>query len=262
MFENEARRLKICFIMLVVIISVGMILGMKPVSQDVGYHAFADDAKRFGVVNANDVISNAGFIIAGIVGLMRLRSWPSSNTIKLWRFFFFSVILVGFGSAYYHLRPSNTTLIWDRLPMTLGFAALTSCLFAERLGVKMGHRLFGPLAASGMLSVIYWWITEQAGAGDLRPYILVQYLPMVLIPLILLLFPKSSGQNKFYWLLFSSYLAAKFFEINDIEVFHLTHQVISGHTIKHLAAATGILLFRPAIGVDADNSLDRSTIIS
>lgn len=247
-------QLKFCLIILAVIMSVGIVFSMAPIPQNPAYHTFTDKVTRFGVANANDVFSNTGFIIAGVIGLRRIRHWTSSIEIRLWRIFFFSIVLVGFGSAYYHLQPSNTTLVWDRLPMALGFSALTAGVCAERLGKKIGGTLFVPLAASGVISVIYWWVTEQSGAGDLRFYILVQYLPMLLIPTILLLFPKPWSQNKFYWLLFGSYIAAKLFELNDAAVYNLTHQLLSGHTLKHLAAAAGILVFKPAVSVAADSN--------
>ncbi|WP_371362788.1 hypothetical protein SRRS_38540 [Sporomusa rhizae] len=255
------QQLKLYILMFVVIVSAGSVFHMEPIPQDINYHLFADTGVRFGVANSNDVISNAGFIIAGMIGLRRIRHWAWSRENNLWRFFFFSIILVGIGSAYYHLQPSNTTLVWDRLPMTLGFASMTACICGERLGTKIGRSLFLPLTVGGVGSVIYWWATEQAGVGDLRFYILVQYLSMLLIPIVLLLYPKPWRQNKFYWLLLSSYIVAKIFELNDVEVFILTHQIISGHTLKHLVAAAGMLIFRPAARADT-GIYHKSTIIS
>jgi hypothetical protein len=260
--NNETTlRLKFCFLMLIVIVSIGIVCSLEPIPQAKEYHAFADSQEHFGVANANDVISNAAFIIAGVIGLIRIRQWVSARETKLWRFFFFSVILVGFGSAYYHLQPSNTTLVWDRLPMTMGFAALTACVLDERIGGEIGRKLFLPLVFSGLFSVIYWWATELAGAGDLRFYILTQYLPMLLIPAVLLLFPRPWRHSKFYWLLLCCYSMAKFFELHDAVVFKLTHQMLSGHTLKHLAAAAGILLFRPVAPAAPDSNHARNTIL-
>jgi hypothetical protein len=45
------------------------------------------------------------------------------------------------------------------------------------------------LVACGAATVLYWDWTESHGRGDLRPYALVQFLPLLLIPLLLLLFP-------------------------------------------------------------------------
>jgi hypothetical protein len=48
--------------------------------------------------------------------------------------------------------------------------------------------------AVGLGSVLYWHRTEQQGHGDLRPYLLVQFYPILAIPLLLLLFPPRYGQ--------------------------------------------------------------------
>jgi len=98
---------------------------------------------------------------------------------------------------------------------------------------------------SGLLSVLYWLITEQAGAGDLRPYVLMQYLPILLVPLILTLFPKNSTNDRYYWILLCCYIIAKGFEMQDNYIFEMTHYLISGHTLKHIIAGVGILMFRP-----------------
>lgn len=35
-----------------------------------------------------------------------------------WIFFFIGVAAVGFGSSYYHLKPNDARLVWDRLPVS------------------------------------------------------------------------------------------------------------------------------------------------
>src|SRR3989441_10736569 len=102
---------------------------------------------------------------------------------------FTSVVLAGVGSAYSHLAPSTATLFWDRLPMTVAFASLTALTLGERVSPRAGPWLLAVLVVIGVTSVVNWQRGELAGAGDLRLYILVQFLPMVLIPLALVLFP-------------------------------------------------------------------------
>lgn len=241
----KAYYLRIACLVGVILVAVCVVANLPPIPQDLSYHDFSDAKMRWGIENGSNVISNVSFMIAGLVGLMRTRYWPWSRMTFMWSFFFCSMAFVGIGSAYYHWQPSNNTLFWDRLPMTLGFASLTACVCAERFGLRVGGLLFGPLVVSGVLSVLYWLITEQAGAGDLRPYVLVQYLPMLLVPLIIILFPKKSTGNRYYWILLSSYIIAKGFEMQDSHIFEMTHHVISGHTLKHLMAGVGILMFRP-----------------
>ncbi|MDR1702403.1 MAG: ceramidase [Sporomusaceae bacterium] len=242
-----SKKMKMVCIGFGVLLAVGLIANLPPIPQDPAYHVFADVNKWQGVENAANVISNLAFVVAGLVGLMRTRRLPDTALTLMWKFFFSSVALVGLGSAYYHWLPSNDSLFWDRLPMTLCFASLTACVGAERLGAKFGRWLFLPLVVSGALSVCYWWVSEKYGLGDLRPYILVQYLPMALIPLLVLLFPQTARQNRQYWLLLVGYIAAKGFELNDELIFNLTNHTFSGHTLKHLVAAAGILALRPGL---------------
>jgi hypothetical protein len=83
--------------------------------------------------------------------------------------------LVAAGSTYYHLRPDNGTLFWDRLPMTVVFVSLLA---------DAGLLLLLPLVALSVASVLYWRF-----ANNLRLYGLVQYYPMAALPLVVVLFP-------------------------------------------------------------------------
>ena len=116
------------------------------------YHDFADQRVVLGVPHALNVASNLGFLIVGAVGLGRLWRPGSSfaDARERWphAVFFVSLVGVGFGSAYYHLAPSHGTLFWDRLPMSLAFMSLLSAVLAERLGPRVGLRLFPWLAAA------------------------------------------------------------------------------------------------------------------
>ncbi len=254
--------MKIYCVIMVILCAVGLVESLPSIPQDAAYHVFADNNTWWGITNTGNVISNLAFIIAGMASLLQLKHLPKTAVVRMWKFFFGTVVLVGVGSAYYHWGPSNDTLFWDRLPMTLCFTALTACVCAERISEKVGRVLFVPLVVSGMLSVVYWWVTEKYGLGDLRPYILVQYLPMLLIPILVLIFPRSDVQNRPYWLLFASYLIAKGFELADSTVFNLTFHIISGHTLKHLVAGAGILFFRPDIPAEADEeNFSRSLIV-
>ena len=89
---------------------------------------------------------------------------------------------------------------------------------------------------------MYWYFTESAGYGDLRFYALVQFLPILLIPVIILLFKGRTNTNLYTWLVIAAYLIAKVFETYDDHIFEFTQQ-LSGHTLKHLAAALAPLLF-------------------
>jgi len=153
---------------------------------------------------------------------------------------FLGVSLVAFGSGYYHLWPSNGSLVWDRLPMTIAFMALFSVIIGEYTSVQLGKLALWPLIVFGAFSVIYWHSTEVKGGGDLRLYVLVQFLPMLIIPLILLFFKSKFTCTSGYWLLLCTYVLAKVFEYFDEAIYNMP-SLLSGHSLKHIVVAFGLL---------------------
>ncbi|MBU1665594.1 MAG: hypothetical protein KKG92_09355, partial [Gammaproteobacteria bacterium] len=150
-------------------------------------------------------------------------------------------LLVGLGSGYYHLAPDNDGLLWDRAAIALAFMAWLGAILGERVGVKTGLRLLPLLVAAGLASVFYWGWSEARGAGDLRPYLLMQAYPMLLIPLLLWLYPARYSGGRDILVVIGLYLLALLCDLSDRPVFDLTGGLVSGHTLKHLIAALAVL---------------------
>jgi hypothetical protein len=223
---------------------IGVTALVPRVAQDPAYHDFADQRAAFGVPNVLNVVSNGAFLVVGALGLAFLtqerRGGPRNafahpDDRRPYWLFFVGVGLTGVGSAYYHWQPSNATLFWDRLPMTLGFMALLASVIGERISRRAGARLLWPLVIGGAATTLYWHLGEQRGAGDLRPYGLVQFGSMTLVPLILLLFPARYTGAAYFWLALGWYALGKAFEYFDHGLLAFTR--VSGHTWKHLATA-------------------------
>lgn len=213
---------------------VVVLVFIPAIEQDSTYHNFSDQSNWLGITNGWNVISNFLFLLVGVWGLLSIKNKPN---IMAYRFFFIGVGLVSVGSGYYHLNPNNQTLIWDRLPMTIAFMGLFSVVLSEFLNKNLGKKALLPLILFGLLSIIYWIITN-----DLRPYILVQFYPIIAIPIILL-YHKSKNHSIFgYWLLILFYGLAKVCEHFDVEI-HQLFRIISGHSLKHIVAALGIYLW-------------------
>lgn len=241
-------------LILVVVLVAGLagISALDPIPQDLSYHLFADSRSFLGIPNFNDVASNAGFTLVGVFGLVavagarRRVNFTRLNDARPYVVFFVGVALVGFGSAYYHWEPTNARLLWDRLPMSVGFMAFSSAVVADRIHAKSGNGWLLPLLiAAGIASLIYWNWTESLGRGDLRFYAFVQFYPAIALPLVCWLFPRhryTAGRYLIWVVLW--YGLSKLLEHFDGEVFELLGQSISGHTLKHLAAAvaTGVVL--------------------
>ena len=212
---------------------------IDPVAQNLGYHHFSDGRNWLGIDNFGDVVSNALFVPAGLYGLWALSKRTFEPTRIPLAVFFIGVIFVAPGSAYYHVNPTNWTLLWDRLPMSVAFMGLTAAILTDRVNARFGVRVALPaLIVLGAVSVVYWYMTEIAQAGDLRAYGLVQYLPMAMIPVMLWLFPKVSTLGwRALGSMFVFYALAKALEHYDHQVMTQLGGVVSGHTLKHLFAA-------------------------
>lgn len=224
---------------------------LPPIPQDTHYHAFADRRTLLGVPNFWNVATNIPFALVGWLGLRFLAGQPADSVSLSLRpvhgAFFLGAVALGCGSAYYHLQPDNGTLLWDRLPMTVSFMAFFCAVVAETASPRLGRRLLWPLLAAGALSVAYWHATEAAGQGDLRPYGLVQFLPMLLIPLLLALFPAGAPGLGYWWAVVGLYGASKFAELLDGWVYRALSGGFSGHSLKHLLAAYGMYCFLLAL---------------
>ncbi len=244
---SRSIKLKILVVLTVVILAA--VSFVNPVAQDVGYHQFADVITALGIPNVWNVLSNIPFVVIGIVGIVKVRKHflrtPHEYYELSCQIFFMGLILTGIGSAYYHLAPTNETLFWDRLPMTISFMAYFSFIVSFHVNQRAGAAALWPLLVIGMASVLYWSYTEAAGVGDLRFYAVVQFLPMILIPLVLIMFPVSSYQQKYMWMLIALYLASKLTENFDADIYHFVG--ISGHTIKHVIAAFSGVAFLLAV---------------
>lgn len=210
---------------------------VAPIAQDSSYHSFTDQRGWAGIANIANVLSNAPFLLAGIAGLCALRTAPlTAVSRRCLVVFFCGVGLTAVGSAGYHWRPDNASLLWDRLPMTLAFVGLTALVISEYLSSKLASRLLWPMLCAGMLSVAYWLWTETRGSGDLRWYLLVQFLPLLIIPLILWLYRGRSDWTPTLIGMLILYVLAKSCELLDSEIYAYGN-IISGHSVKHLIAA-------------------------
>lgn len=246
--ENDVLSRKAGFTVLIVatllIVVVALVLPRIPQPQS--YHQFADQRTFFGVPNFDDVVSNVPFAIVGVWGLVWLAGLRGGRYSEHfvdrrerlpWVVFFVGVLLTAFGSSYYHLNPNNSTLVWDRVPMTISFMSLVAALIAERISMRVGLLLLPLLLVVGIGSVYQWYWTELRGVGDLRFYAAVQVYAVVFV-LVMMCFPSRYTYGSALLWVAGFYVLAKLLETFDRQIFALTGNVVSGHTLKHLAAAT------------------------
>lgn len=234
----------------IALIMVGTFVAMfarAPFAQEQAYHDFADRRALFGIAYFGDVASNVAFLIAGLAGLAvcfrRERSGWSERSA--WIIAFGGIALVGIGSSYYHLAPTDATLFWDRATMTVGFMGLLITVLGEYVS-KRFNALLWPAVLIGLSSVVYWRLFD-----DLRFYYWIQLAPLLSLLFILLLFrPRYSNR----WMLLVGlvwYGVAKLTELGDKFIFATTQNFISGHTLKHIFAGVGCYFMCLALRKDS-----------
>ena len=223
------------------LIAVAMLMH-GPIAQPDDYHAFADVREFSRVPNAADVASNLGFLIVGAWGLWSFRqrdrqralgaAWPGYAT------FFIGVALTAIGSGYYHLQPDNDRLFWDRLAIAITCSGLLAAGYAEAYQ-RIAKSALPTLVGAAMLSVMWWSITESDGTGDLRPYLLIQIAPLIMIPLWQWAANANKRDRIAFGIAILLYVLAKIAELHDRDVFNMLG-FMSGHTIKHLLAIAAV----------------------
>jgi hypothetical protein len=211
-----------------------VLLTRPPFGQDLLYHDFADKRSFLGVPNFADVMSNVPFLFVGLAGLRLCLKRSFAGVSASWTVFFVAVTLVSAGSAYYHWRPDNDTLVWDRLPMTIGFMAMFVALLSESINPRLERFFLLPALLVGFASVIYWHFYD-----DLRFYAWVQFMPLLTIPFLMALYRSRYSHQWLLLVALGFYVVAKVFEAGDHRIFDMTHHRLGGHAVKHLFAAGG-----------------------
>jgi predicted membrane channel-forming protein YqfA (hemolysin III family) len=231
---SPSDRLRLTLALLSALLLGGVIVlfgFLPPISQNQAYHQFAPSRIEIaGIPNTLNVMTNIPFAIIGLAGLMYCRKVRQSFAPWSWRLFFAGVALTSVGSGIYHWDPNDASLVWDRMPMTIAFTSVFVALLSEQIHPELDRVLLAPLIIAGISSVLYWHYY-----GDLRAYGLVQFFPLVGLPLAVLIMPDRYDSGRWLFFALSFYVAAKIFEALDYETSNAVG--ISGHAIKHLLAA-------------------------
>ena len=216
---------------------------VPPIAQDPAYHQFADTRRLLGIPNFWNLVTNLGFVLVGLKGLGRLYHGRTPGVLPelhtVYSVLFAALVLLGFGSAWYHLQPDNASLVYDRLPIAIASMALLCVFLGEHVAPALGRDLLAPLLLVGAGSVIYWRLSERHDHGDLRFYLLVQFVPIAMAVLLLWKRPSRLDRAGIMWIPVIGYVLAKGCESADAWIYSFGH-VLGGHALKHLIAALGL----------------------
>jgi hypothetical protein len=221
------------------LLAVALALFLPAMPQPREYHDFVDKRMAYGIENFLDVVSNATFLLVGVAALLlvlRPRTCFASPAERLpYLVFCIGVLMTAAGSCYYHLKPNNETLFWDRLPMTIAFMSLVSAQIVDRISARAGLLALGPALLLGVGSVVYWIITERQGRGNVVPYAVLQAYAVFVLLQLAALHPSRYTHGNAIFVVFAGYLLAKVLEHYDRQIFEFTG-MLSGHTLKHVVA--------------------------
>lgn len=218
-----------------------------PIAQLAHYHDFADQSYWAGIPHTIDVLTNLGFAIVAMAGgwflLDKYRKGGAGVSFPAYCVFALSIAATTLGSSFYHLAPDDTRLFWDRLPIAFACCSLLSAVRADSLPGMDARKAFMELVLllmAALMSVIWWQQT-----GDLRPYLLIQGLTLVLIPLWQWIWKAERADRLAFGAAMFLYVIAKITEMLDGQILYQLH-FMSGHSLKHLLAAlaAGLIVWR------------------
>lgn len=209
----------------------GALQVFHPLAQAATYHHFADCRALGPVLNAANVLSNLAILVAGLLDLgwvLTRQRKPHPQTCGM-SIAALGLVLTAAGSSYYHWAPSDATLIWDRLPITIVFGGILSMLWTSVTGKSAGWAQTLLITAASAGSVLYW-----AHFGSLWPYALLQFGGMATLAGLTVL--RKVDAPRAWGIVIGWYVLAKVFEMYDFQIWLLTGNLVAGHAIKHVAS--------------------------
>lgn len=216
-------------------------------------HPFIDARTLWGIPNALDVLSNLAFVPLGLWGLWLLHRAPNVPlaTRQAAAVFFAGLVLTCFASSFYHWAPSALGLTIDRAGMAVAFAGVLGLAAAEHVSLRSAPWVWGSVLAAGLLAAMLNFIM-----GAIAPWAVVQFGGIAVVLW-------AAGQPALrtalgvrWGVLIAVYAVAKLLELGDEAVFHATGDMVSGHSLKHIAASLAAL---PVIAVLRHNAQQRTT---
>lgn len=206
------------------------------VAQPLHQHVFADQRMWAGIPFAMDVLSNLAFAAWGIAGLAcvhgLVKRKPINTEHALTGLFFAGLVITAAASSWYHLQPDDAGLGIDRLGMVLALAGLLGLAIAGRVSHRAGAVTGGAILVLGPLCICFW-----LASGNVLPWLVIQFGGMALMVWMAALKPLPGALPVRWGVVVAVYAAAKLLKLADHQIYNLTGQLISGHSLKHLVAS-------------------------
>ena len=211
------------------------------IAQPAHQHAFADQRAWLGIPFAMDVLSNLSFAAWGLAGMIcwfsltkQTKERPPKQNAEhaLAGLFFTGLIATAAASSYYHWQPDDIGLGVDRIGMVMAFAGLLGLAVATRISHRAGAATAAVVLLLGPIGVWFWLVS-----GNVMPWLVVQFGGMALVLWMAFSKPLHGALQVRWGVVVPVYALAKLLELADHQIYELTSQAVSGHSLKHLAAS-------------------------
>ncbi|XP_020593472.1 uncharacterized protein LOC110033745 isoform X1 [Phalaenopsis equestris] len=229
------NRLHLCCV--ATLIGLILLVATPTIPHSPTQHIFADMRNFLGVPNTLNVLTTYPYLFFGVPGLVFCLS-GSCFGISLkgelwgWVLFYAGTAAAAFGSAYYHLKPDDDRIIWERLPMMISTISLLSNLVIERLDERVGISCL-----ISLLMLVFVSATIERTFDDLRLCIIFHFIPCIAIPVLVFLFPPKYTHSTYWFWATGFYLLSRFESVADMKVYSIDRYIISGHSLEHLCLA-------------------------
>jgi len=159
--------------------------------------------------------------------------WPAAMLLP-WRLSCLCAGVAAVCATGYHAAPGDALYLAAHISSAAAYVVLVMGFLAERVDAR-----FGSSAAchAGLALVALAGVVASLGDTDIRPLLLLQLLPILLLPTGALKLTASHTRRRDWLLMLGLYTLARLLDVADEAVLRVSHQAISGHALMHLCLA-------------------------
>jgi hypothetical protein len=226
------------FAAMAVALAAGL-LAWGPVVLSPGVLLHADTRTPGSIANVMTTLAGVVALSAGLWGwgAMQRSRW-ARDVQRPWSYFFASASLSGLISCLHSLTAGNAAIVIAHALAASSFSLVLLAFLAERVDARFGSRpvCIGAIIAASLAAGTWWLDASAQGAGDLRALLLLEILPLLLIPAGALDL-RGRYTTAFDWvLMLCLYAITRVCDMADGPMLEWTGW-IGGHTLTQLGTA-------------------------